>query len=326
VKGNASPALVLSRSWKADQGELPFVVRTVAGAASRRGPVTVLTPDDAPGPVADGAFDLFGVGSGDVWTARDVHLPSPLGEGSIIIVDEITDDLTPWLRSTSPQAVFAIADASGGAVPRTILSIVGGGDDGEAPFIGLHVPVNPLAAAHRHNGFGFVGYLLVLSDRTGPQAQPPDAAAWLTAAFHDANVVVVEDAVASVWRGRALRGSTTVDSRTDLWRLIAHARVCIDLAPGPFVARECIESLRFGTPIIVPEGTAAARHAAAGGGLTFASMGQLVHRVEQCDDEAFLLRLADEGKRYADDTYGDPLLFCRRVAQALSGAVAQPAG
>ena len=54
-----------------------------------------------------------------------------------------------------------------------------GGDDP----IGVHVPVNRLAEQHRHHGFGFTDYLLVLSDRTGEQAEPPPAAAWLSAAF-----------------------------------------------------------------------------------------------------------------------------------------------
>ena len=93
--------------------------------------------------------------------------------------------------------------------------------------------------------------------------------AWLTARFPDKEVVVVEDATAAVWRGRVLRGIVDVYTRTDLWRLVAHARVTVDLAPGPIIARECIESLRFGTPIVVPAESAARPHADAGGGMTF---------------------------------------------------------
>ena len=117
------------------------------------------------------------------------------------------------------------------------------------------MPINPLAATHRHNGLGFTGYLLVLSDRVGsPEVSPPTPmAAWLTARFPDKEVVVVEDAAAAVWRGRVLRGIVDVYTRTDLWRLVAHARVTVDLSPGPIIARECVESLRFGTPIVVPQ-------------------------------------------------------------------------
>jgi hypothetical protein len=130
--------------------------------------------------------------------------------------------------------------------------------------------------------------------------------------------VVIEDATASVWRGRALRGTTSVDSRTDLWRLIAHAHVCIDLAPGPLVAKECVESLRFGTPIIVPEDApAAVAHAGAGGGLVYGNMADLLLQVSRCESESVRARLSGDGREYADATYGDSNLFCDRVYRAL---------
>ncbi len=141
--------------------------------------------------------------------------------------------------------------------------------------------MNRLAEQHRHHGFGFTGYLLVLSDRTGAHEGPPPAAAWLSSAFNDADVVVVEDAVASGWKGRALRGKVSVDTRMDLWRLLAHANVCIDLAPGSHIARECIEALRFGTPIIVPQDSGpGALHAAGAGGATFRDESELLAAVD----------------------------------------------
>ncbi len=41
------------------------------------------------------------------------------------------------------------------------------------PPVYVHIPINPLAAAHRHNGFGFTGYMLVLSGRERPHDIPP---------------------------------------------------------------------------------------------------------------------------------------------------------
>ena len=153
------------------------------------------------------------------------------------------------------------------------LPLVGGPDP-----VGVHVPVNRLAEQYRHHGFGFTDYPLVLSDRTGAEREePPPAAAWISAAFIEADVVVVEDAVAWAWKGRALRGKVSVDTRMDLWRLLAHANVCIDLAPGPYIARECIEALRFGTPIIVPDRPGpGAVHARASGGATFRDASELL--------------------------------------------------
>jgi hypothetical protein len=318
------PALILSRYWKKRQCELSFVIRSIAGAASRGGPVTVLIPGAAGTSQPDGAFDLIGIGAGlsDTWpSAAESRIPGSLPGSAVVIVDELTDAVASLLRQMGvSHQVFAVTGSMGqvAQVSPVNLAVVDPKVDSDARFVGMHVPVNPLAATHRHNGFGFIGYTLVLSDRSGHHAQPPDAAAWLTAGFYDANVVVVENATASVWRGRALRGVTSIDSQTDLWRLIAHARVCVDTAPGTIVARECVESLRFGTPVIVPgHASAAATHAAAGGGLTYDTMTDLLRCVGQCQDEDYRAQLSAAGKDYADATYGDPALFTERVLDAL---------
>ena len=161
----------------------------------------------------------------------------------------------------------------------------------------MHVPVNPLAELHRHHGFGFTGYQLVLSDRPGTPDDPPPAVAWLSAAFPAAEIVLIDDAVASAWKGRALRGTVHVDTRMDLWRLLAHAAVCIDLAPGASIARECIEALRFGTPIIVPDDSGpAALHAQAGGGATFGDPGELIDAVATLQDGANRSAASEAGR------------------------------
>jgi hypothetical protein len=146
-------------------------------------------------------------------------------------------------------------------------------------------------------------------------------AAWLTARFPDKEVVVVEDATAAVWRGRVLRGIVDVYTRTDLWRLVAHARVTIDLAPGPIIARECVESLRFGTPIVVPEKSAARPHAEAGGGMTFSGYPELLTGVAHLFDESVRAAMSSRGRSYADTHYGDPRAFVDSVARALGTSV-----
>ena len=237
-------SVVVGCHWLESRSELAFVARSIAGAASRCGPVAVLVPG-VPERRADGAFDLEGLGplGGFQW-------PDGLSIETTVIVDDLTAEVAALLARVDPQAVQFLSDTVGAANPTwRRLSVVGGHDP-----VGLHVPVNRLAEHHRHHGFGFTDYLLVLSGRTGDHEEPPAAAAWLSAAFSRADVVVLEDAVASAWKGRALRGQVPVDTRMDLWRLLAHANVCIDLAPGAHIARECVEALRFGTPVIVPAG------------------------------------------------------------------------
>jgi len=293
----------------------------VAGAASRMSPVTVVVPSPAGPTEADGAFDLFGtgVGPGGSWpAATDAAWPAALPDATTIIVDEPDHSALALLGLHAPDhAVHAISPSAGDQGPILSLQFTGGTGDPE--FIGLHVPINPLAATHRHNGLGFTGYLLVLTDRFGaPDVSPPPAsAAWLTARFPTLDVVVVEDATAAVWRGRVLRGVVSVYTRTDLWRLLAHARVTIDLAPGRIIARECIESLRFGIPIIVPEHSAAHAHADAGGGMTFADVPELTACVSRLRDETVRSTMSAQGRAYADAHYGNPRSFVESVARAL---------
>ena len=130
--------------------------------------------------------------------------------------------------------------------------------------------------------------------------------------------MVVEDAVASAWKGRALRGKVSVDTRMDLWRLLAHANVCIDLAPGPHIARECIEALRFGTPIIVPERSGPAEvHAQAGGGSIFGDPDELLTAVRHLQRSSRRAEASLAGRRYADDRYGDTTALIGQMRELL---------
>jgi hypothetical protein len=179
---------------------------------------------------------------------------------------------------------------------------------GEHPFpAGTYVRVNRAAGEHRHHGFGFTDYVLVLSDGVDRRGMPPAAVAWITAAFPGRDVVVVDGGVASAWRGRALRGTASVDTRMDLWRLMAHAGLCVDLAPGEYLARECVEALRLGTPIIVPADSGpAVVHARASGGSTFANPQELIDAVGALQSEDAHAAASTAGRLYAEGRYADP--------------------
>jgi hypothetical protein len=321
--------LFLSRAWKQSGSELSFVTRALAGAVSRTSPVSVLVPSAAGPTEPDGAFDLIGAGMGGdgSWPApADAVWPGRLPAETSIVVDQPDPAVLALLDFHAPgRLVHTIMPADLGAPPRPLRHLRFTGSPGSAApdFIGLHVPINPLAATHRHNGLGFTGYLLVLSDRVGsPEVSPPTPmVAWLTARFPDKEVVVVEDATAAVWRGRVLRGIVDVYTRTDLWRLVAHARVTVDLAPGPIIGRECIESLRFGTPIVVPAESAARPHADAGGGMTFSGYRELLAAVSHLFNDAARATMSSCGRSYADAHYGDQQAFVDSVSRALGTSV-----
>jgi hypothetical protein len=234
-----------------------------------------------------------------------------------VIVDQDIEVVADLLAAAAVQPQRCVAPWKGNDGPPALRFTPA--TDGST-FVGLQVPVNPLAARHRHNGLGFTGYLLVLSDRgAAAPVEPPGAdVAWLTAAFPKANVVVVENAAATVWRGRVLRGSVDVDTRTDFWRLLAHAQVTIDLEPGPILGRECIESLRFATPIIVPQASLASAHAREGRGATYRDVAELLDGVAWFMPTAVRKDAGERGRRYADENYGDAERFIEDVASALS--------
>ena len=117
----------------------------------------------------------------------------------------------------------------------------------------------------------------------------------------------------------------SVDTRMDLWRLVAHANVCVDLAPGPHIARECVEALRFGTPIIVPEHSGPAEvHAREGGGSTFGDPGELVAAAGKMRTEANRSAASAVGRRYADSRFGDPLAVACAPERTLTRRMTRP--
>ncbi len=328
---------ILSSTW-GGRDERAFVVRSVAGAASRFADVRVFVPG-APGPArADGLFDLVPLGvpaAGSVWpTTDDATWPAD-DFPDVVLVDRADENSFTLIERFAPRAMVLTVD-DGDPVPADVDRLLSVAAPPERPSaaspdtdhpatsvhpVGLHVPIHPLAAQRRHNGLGFTGYVLVLSDR-GPAAAdrdvPTPLAAWLVAALPRHDVVVVEDGIASAWRSRSLRGRIVIDTRTDLWRLVAHALVTVDLGPGRLLARESVESLRYGTPMVVPAATAAAELATRGGGLWYRDAAELVACVDAIGDRQLRDTLGAQGRQFADDWYGDADRFVDRVGVALA--------
>jgi hypothetical protein len=318
----------LCRDWFLRDSEVSFVTRSLAGASSRRGELTVIAPSQ-PGPtLADGAFDVVGIGASPdgTWPQPSrMTWPDFISESAIIVADRVDASAEALVGAVSTEGkLFAVLppEPSGDQSRFTQLKLASSvGSD--IDFIGMHVPINPLAATHRHNGLGFTGYILALTDRAteSPTAPPTSNVAWLTARFPTLDIVVVENAAAAVWRGRALRGVVPVNTRTDLWRLLAHARMVIDLSPGPVIARECLEALRFAVPIVVPEQSVAGVYATAGGGFTFSNVASLFSSVDHLLDDTERSLYASQGKAFADAHYGDSAAFVERVATVLVGGI-----
>jgi hypothetical protein len=305
------PVLVVGTRWFDRALEVTYVLRSIAGAASRLGPVVVTAPGAAGSVLPDGGFDVHGLG-----VPGGYRLPASVPPQCHAIVDVVTPEIMAALKGAG-SVDYLETDVSDLPPTYRRVSLVPGESK---TFVRVCAPVNPLAERHRHHGFGFTGYTLVLSDRRTTRPEPPEEAAWLTAAFPDTHVVIVEEATAWAWRARALRGHAAVHTRTDLWRLMAHAQVCLDLAPGPCLARECLEAMQFGTPIIVPRSSGpATTHALAGGGL-FDGPDELVAIVGEFEDGTTSAARSVAARDYARANYGDPAALVESVRSLVSPA------
>jgi hypothetical protein len=330
---------VFSASWtRAPLCESAVAVRSIAGALSRLATVDVFVPGEGR-PFGDGAFDVAPIRSAQM----------PRGLYRAVVVDAGPGDLEELSRSVASRAAGAPV-LSVGSAPIAVDGVldvgigelhdhdaVGGrdhpadGDDGAAKpvvhHVGLYARVHPGASSRRHHGLVTVpDYLLVLGDRPGVPAtpSPSDRARWLLARFAHQYVVVLEGGVARAWRSRSCVAQFSVHTRMDLWILMAQAWGVVDLLPGALYARECVEALRYGVPIVVPDGRAAGRLARASGGMRFSCTAELLSCAEALGDTTTREALAAAGREVADRWYGDPHGLVTRLAGVLG--LATPAG
>jgi len=343
-------ALVLSRSWWQPEGEASFVLRAVAGALSRWLAVDVVTPGPTGRSIPDGLHDVAMIGGltcPGTWPDMTTEIASaprgttgrssvnssgghhpvlPIAPSTVIAVAEdadwVADALLRQHAPLVPRVVVGPAAATVRAAHQRVVT--------NPVSLGLHVPVNLLAAERPHNGFGFTDYVLVLSGRRRVRLQGtdepdpaegradiPDLAAWVVARFPREHVLVVEDGVASAWSHRSRLGDIAIETRVDLWRLMAHARATVDLQPGPLFARECVESLRFGTPVVASAHAPGATFPARWGGLRFDNAKGLLACVEALSIPAFRANLARRGRLRADSHHGNAHRFVARVGELL---------
>lgn len=315
---------MLSADWGMPGSEAGFAARVLAGAASRLGPVDVFGPWD-PGRRADGAFDPQGIGRpppGRRWPPEGA--PREQGPYRAVLVDGNDAHAVTLAASIAPRApVLGIGGRTLDGMAACLDLLPTSGPVAGRIAVGLQVPVHVLASERPHLELGPVGdYLLVLSDRSpaaSDPATPPEPVAWLVARHPRRHTVLVENGMASVWRSRSCLRRFGVHTRMDLWRLVAHARATVDLGPGPLFGRECVESVRYGVPVVVPVGSGAEGLAQAGAALRVDGTAALLDAVEALDEPATADRLRRAGAAL-DRWTGEPVLLVHRLAEALDTA------
>ena len=103
-------------------------------------------------------------------------------------------------------------------------------------------------------------------------------------------------------------------TRVNLWRLMAHALFTIDVRTDLAFGRDALESLMFGTPVIVPESSAARAHAeAANAGLWYRNNGELLDAVRVLTDRRVRERFSANARAYTGEHHSDLARFVERI-------------
>ncbi len=206
---------------------------------------------------------------------------------------------------------------------RAVQAVLGPERAGRVVPLDLAFTINRAAARHRLFGVRWFGRYVVLL--RGFPTGAPRLERTITHEMLRAVLGRVSVAEVDVERWRITDGENTLllpvnPSRVNLWRLMEHAVATIDVRPGGPLGREAIESMLLGTPVLVPEATAAMEHArAASGGLWFADLRELVAGTKVLLDYPLRNRLAEQGEAYALAHHGEMAPFVERVNELVLG-------
>jgi len=193
--------------------------------------------------------------------------------------------------------------------------------------IGAPMAANDSALSEPNPWVGTTDYAIILTDaHSEAEEEVVELARLIRLSFPEQPIGISYRDVFVVWHEGRWSAGWPVERSSDLGRLMAWSRMTVDLRPGPLFARRCVDSLLFGTPIIVPAGSRAQEHAQRGrGGLWYSSPGELMWCIEALFDPDTRGALGKQGRAYAEEEYGSTDRFIERVVGAV-GLAGAPAG
>ena len=184
--------------------------------------------------------------------------------------------------------------------------------------IGAPLAANASVRSEPNPWVGDTGYVLVLTDRGSEDSHVQNELARLIRMrFSDRPVGITHrDGFVAWHEGRAHSG-WPVERSSDLARLMAFAAVTVDLRQPELYGRSAVESLLYGTPIVVADDSRSREHAQRGrGGRWFADPAELLWCIDSLLDEATNDVMGAQGRTYAEDEYGSTDRFIDRVTAA----------
>jgi hypothetical protein len=349
--------VILTDRWESTS-EPGWITRQVAGALACEADVHVVTPA--------GSRVGTGTGTDSVFTVHRVDPAAPPGPDDpveLLHPDHLVVAAHTWsdlARLAERPALSRRFDAQ--PDPQvTVLAPATGGDDGDPdPAIRLlknsgavltvtdggrsalgrsHVPTerihvigapmtaNPGARSEPDPLVGDTEYVVVHTGVPEHERHPAaELGQLLRVRFPDLTVAILHADAFCVWRNGRVNRTDAVRRSSDVARLTAWARVTVDLRPGCLFARRCVESLLYGTPVIVPTGSRAREHAERGrGGLWFADPAELIWCVEAILDPTVRAPLSAQGRAYAEQEFGSTDRFIERVLAACGLAAGRAA-
>jgi hypothetical protein len=206
------------------------------------------------------------------------------------------------------------------AVTETERQLIGahhGGSD-KVHRIGAPLAANASSLSEPNPWVGPTEYLFVLTGTdSNSEHEATELSRLLRLRFPERPVGIAHDDGFFVWHEGRLNRGWPIERSSDLARLMAWARVTVDLHPGRLFARRCVESLLYGTPIVVASDSRAREHAHRGrGGLWFDNPAELTWCVESLLEDAAHDSFSAQGRAYAEDEYGSTDGFIERVTGA----------
>jgi hypothetical protein len=190
-------------------------------------------------------------------------------------------------------------------------------DSGRVRKIGFALQVNRIAETTEPLGFEGKPVLAV----SGASAPPRVLRTFfekIRKIDTEVEVCLLSDVEPSEAPGTNVR---TCRTRVDFWRWMSRAIAVIDPVPHRILARDVLEAMLYGTPVIVEEeGGASREHAEVGnGGLWYRDSAELAACIGALRSDATRRALGAQGRGYAEREYGDPAAFVQRVTDAVFG-------
>jgi hypothetical protein len=184
--------------------------------------------------------------------------------------------------------------------------------------VGAPLAANPSARTEPDALLGSAEYVLVLANvDSDADHRAAELARFLRTAMPGLPLAVAYHDGLFVWHEGRVRKGPPVERSSDVARLMAWSRATVDLRPGRLFARRSVESLLYGTPIVVPHDSRAREHAELGkAGLWFADPGELTWCIEAMLDPATRASFGEQGQEYAEREYGSTDRFIARVSDA----------